>query len=273
MKGIFGGCFALGMMLAAGVTQLCQGAMSDLPQRKVTITIHVYSYAEVTPEIMRSAEKVASKIFQKADVEIRWCNAHQESGRKEQPSADAEPLHSSEIMLRILPQSMTERFGLTAERLGFAPGNGANRQDAYVFYDRTEQFVRQQTEARLLKAVVGIVERSLSISELMGEIMAHEVGHLLGIETHSSAGIMTADWGSTDLGEITYGELFFTRSQAEIIRGELSKRIGNDRLLKGDNSDKRNALDLGGMGTKHSGTAHLIIRGSRLLESRFQANY
>ena len=53
---------------------------------------------------------------------------------------------------------MTESFGLVSERLGFAPGQGPNRTDAYVFYDRAEQLAQQQRAAQMVKLALGIRE-------------------------------------------------------------------------------------------------------------------
>src|SRR5205807_73436 len=99
-------------ILIGGLTKLCQGAPTDSPETSPTMTIHVYNYAEVSPETLGKAEKIAARIFGKAGVEIRWYDWRLNSGENKEASAQPEPLHTSDIFLKILPRSMTESFGL-----------------------------------------------------------------------------------------------------------------------------------------------------------------
>ena len=212
-------CFTLGLILTGGLTKLCQGATADSREANPTITIHVYNYADVSPKTLIEAEKIAAGVFRQAGVETRWLNRH---GKTKESSAEPERFHSNDIVLHLLPRSMTESFGLISESLGFAPGQGPNRTDAYVFYDRTEQLVQQQRAARMTKMALGVHEPCAGIGQVLGHVIAHE---LLGLETHSPTGIMRANWGSADWQETVYGHLSFTPQQAEVIRVEAGRRI------------------------------------------------
>ena len=221
-------CFTLGLILTGGLAQLCQGASADSREANPTITIHVYNYADVSPKTLIEAEKIAAGVIRQAGVETRWLNRH---GKTKESSAEPERFHSNDIVLHMLPRSMTESFGLISERLGFAPGQGPNRTDVYVFYDRAEQLAQQQRAAQMVELALGIREPCAGIGPILGHVIAHELGHLLGLETHSPTGIMRANWGSADWQETIYGYLSFTPQQADIIRAEVGRRITEKPIL------------------------------------------
>jgi len=180
--------------------------------------------AEVSPKMLMKAEKTAAQVFRKAGVETRWVS-HNPTPAGNQASAELLPLYP-DIQLRILPRAMAERFGLPAHCMGFAPGVGCDRQRVYVFFDRAQQLFQQDTEARQQEALRGIFKRHADMAEILGHIIAHEVGHLLGIDTHSLTGIMRRDWNSKDLRDAACGVFLFTAQQAEVIRTEASRRMG-----------------------------------------------
>jgi hypothetical protein len=53
-------------------------------------------------------------------------------------------------------------------------------------------------------------------------VMAHELGHLLlGINAHSSTGIMRPVWNDDDIVAASKGNLYFTQAQGQILRTRL----------------------------------------------------
>jgi Zn-dependent protease with chaperone function len=57
---------------------------------------------------------------------------------------------------------------------------------------------------------------------LLGHVIAHEVGHILmGTLAHAESGVMRAHWNAGDLAAIGYGSLAFTPVEAEMIAQNL----------------------------------------------------
>src|SRR5207245_3617242 len=60
---------------------------------------------------------------------------------------------------------------------------------------------------------------SVKTGELLGYFVAHELGHLLlGRDSHSATGLMTAVWGASELQQASQGKLLFTSDQGDRIR-------------------------------------------------------
>jgi len=88
MKTASGPYLTLGLILIGGLTGLGQSAVAGSPETSLTVTIHVYNYAEVDRKTLMKAEKVATGIFRKAGVESRWVDHALRSEDKRENSAD-----------------------------------------------------------------------------------------------------------------------------------------------------------------------------------------
>ena len=79
-----------------------------------------------------------------------------------------ELLHPSDILLNILTRPMAESYGLPAGRMGFVPGIGHDRHEAYVFYHHAEELVQQDMQARQEQVLKGISGRHAKITQVLG---------------------------------------------------------------------------------------------------------
>jgi predicted SprT family Zn-dependent metalloprotease len=67
-------------------------------------------------------------------------------------------------------------------------------------------------------------ELSVRLADVMGGVVAHEIGHLLlGSHAHASTGIMRAQWRGEDLHKLVKGELLFTAEQAAQMRTTVAR--------------------------------------------------
>ena len=213
----------LGLMVATQLTVLTRSTAAGSPETSLALTIHIHNNAEVADKTLAEAEKVATEIFGKAGVESRWIDGRLTSEKDQGNLVDQGSFPLSHIWVKIYTRSMAERFSLPSGVMGFAPGTERNRQVVYVFYNRVEALARSQVKARF----EGSGRTPATIAQVLGHAIAHELGHvLLNIASHSATGIMRGDWNLKDLQDVAYGSLLFTSEQAEVIRAEVRRRVG-----------------------------------------------
>jgi hypothetical protein len=215
---------------------------------EVSFTVHVRNYARVDAETLTEAEKIAAGIFLRAGIETRWVDTHIGSDIP------------SDLWVHILPQEMADRLRLSDSDMGLAPGKGPDRRLVYVFYERVRQLAKRQ----LFEQTEGIVSTHATVVQILGETMAHELGHiLLNLSSHSKTGIMRGDWDLKDLSDVAYGYLLFTQQQAELIRRDVIRRssagfalepltqFGACSVLIGKNLNSDDAVERGVSGAVH----------------------
>ena len=63
------------------------------------------------------------------------------------------------------------------------------------------------------------------IPMVLGNVIAHEIGHLLlGVNSHSALGIMQKRWQRNQARQAVTGNLLFTEEQGMLMRVEVKKR-------------------------------------------------
>ena len=211
---------ALGLVLV-GFGLDVRNAAAESPQTDVRLTVHVCNYADVDSKTLASAERGAKEIFRKAGVQSRWIDAHDRAQKQSDNSTDVGLIGLSQIWLDILSPATVAHLGLADSFMGFAPGTGPNRNVVKVFYNRVTELGERQSAAW----AHGMISRNVSAGQILGAVMAHEIGHvLLNLSSHSEIGIMRGDWDQEDLYKVGAGCLLFTPNQAEVIRAELLRR-------------------------------------------------
>jgi hypothetical protein len=220
MKGLERWLPMLGMTvfyLAQGLPIVAAPSWHTLP----TLTIHVSNYAGVDPKELAEAERVATSVFRNAGVTTKWVDAKVASNVRYEDREDENPPKLSQIQVHIVSSSMAGSLGLSNEVMGLAPGSGPDRQLVYVFYDRVKELAQRQVAAQ----VRGDMVARAGGCRILGEMIAHEIGHiLLNLLSHSESGIMRGYWDLKDLQDVAYGELLFTKQQSKVIETEVMRR-------------------------------------------------
>jgi hypothetical protein len=115
---------------------------------------------------------------------------------------------SANLTIVLLSRQTADKMNQGVDAVGFAPGSETARgRIAYVLQPRVEKIAEGYSIAR------GIV---------LAAAMAHEVGHLLMFNAHSSTGIMRPAWNQADFRQAVHGNLLFTPEQATQMHARLA---------------------------------------------------
>ena len=175
------------------LTTLAACAFFSAPAYSQTPTLPVclVDVAGISPGDLRKASAIAKTIFQRAGIETEWsvCSAGS---------------NSDGVDIRLLGANMIDP-GFPRHVLGMA-----NRQQraVYVFYDR------------IRRSPLGALGNEHA---LLASVMAHEAGHLLGLE-HARTGLMRANLVSRDVERARIGGLNFTVDEARLLRARIAAK-------------------------------------------------
>lgn len=173
------------------------------PATALPLEIYVYNQAGVPQAILSRAEQRVTRILRRSGVEPEWldCSAPGAGGR----DCSGLPARGS-VTVQIVHGTMKmsdDIFGAA-----FLGEDGIGRQTD-VFYDRINQLHQNA---------------NVALPELLGNVMAHELGHLLlGLNAHSALGIMSPVWAREKLWQAERGALVFTDEQSKRMRERLGR--------------------------------------------------
>lgn len=233
-------CILLGTLLL-GFAFPARAQTNDSPQVIVSVSVSVYDDAGVSAKTLAQAEQRAARIFASAGLDIVWQNCSSPSTKHAGPDAlvrageQSSPVLEPELVglrpagrlrspapmwsgsdcgrfhwpthlaVRVLPKSKhwtSDVFGvafLSAEDTGCYSS---------VFYDRASELHSAS---------------NVDPSDILGNVIAHELGHLLlGCSSHVSSGIMRARWEEDELYRVARGSLLFTAEQSARMRAKVT---------------------------------------------------
>jgi hypothetical protein len=175
------------------------------------ISIRIYNYADVPPEVIMAAQGEAARILSHSGVATRWqdCSSDRHPECQEAPG----PVR---LNIRILPVARIKLAGLPPDACAYSlvPARGFGVV-ASIFWRRVEEL------AKGLQVFQGLY---------LGHLLAHEIGHLLLADGgHSSAGIMRREWDLHDLSYAAQHKLLFNQRQADHMGAQLAERIHSEQ--------------------------------------------
>jgi hypothetical protein len=187
-----------------------QRETSHPPEPEIVVVVLLHNYAHLPRQILTEAEDWVSLIFRKAGVEVTFADC---------PLNDEDPaLYPECPEVFDAPQLFLRIFPTTATKMDHGGESFVAAPIANIFWNRVEE----QTQ-RL----------NVSAPRVLAHTVAHELGHLLlGSNSHSPTGIMTAHWEAQVLVRICQDGLFFNRQQSELIRTEIKRRRGQQMTFQ-----------------------------------------
>jgi hypothetical protein len=181
------------------------------------VTVLVYNYAEVSSGVLQGGETEATRVFTVAGISMTWVDCSNtripaRSGLAQAPEAATacfRPVSGADVVLRILSRSTPASRAFHDTMFGFAEGAFV----ASVFYVRLEQFAQ------------GEYGNQTEVSVILGDVIAHEIGHLLlGDNSHSRSGIMSGKWDPEYLRLAREGFQTFSPAQSAVMRAAVLRR-------------------------------------------------
>jgi hypothetical protein len=172
------------------------------------LNIRAFNNAGLSGEEMNRVGNEMQRIFRQTGIEASWTDC----GTRETPNpACNEQLGPSDFILRILGGGAAKGSGLAGSTLGVSMTPVQGGVLASVYYGKVEELAKQ---------------RLASHPQILAHAATHELGHLLlGQLPHTPQGIMRAQWGRTDLQDMSMRRLNFNSTQAGLMKADLQKRM------------------------------------------------
>jgi hypothetical protein len=180
------------IITAISVVLIGASAHAAHAQPRPALRVAIINQAGLPAAAIEAAQHRVVAIYDAVGVAVAWAA----------PEATQAKLM---VIIRRAPLRQIEDNKL----LGIAPtANTGKGRQAMVFYREIERTAHS---------------KAVHTNELLGYVIAHELGHLLlPPSAHSANGIMRAHWGDRDYVRIAGSSLTFTDDQVEAIRTKLA---------------------------------------------------
>lgn len=166
----------------------------------VRLTISVFNDADASPSVMSQARNRATLILRPAGISLVWLDCGTPANRPPNSACNdlSFPQHLSVRLVSTTGRPSEDTFGQTFQN---EEGEG---NYALVYFNVLAK---------------SSVTESVRAGDLLGFVIAHELGHLLlGRDSHSATGLMAPVWQAGEVRMASQGILFFTGDQQERIR-------------------------------------------------------
>ncbi len=178
--------------------------MNPPPGAGANLTVRLFDYADIGPQVRQAMVQEAKSILMEAGVASEWvvCRAPRTSIS---PDVCSQPLSPNEFVLRLVPGRSASWTALGLSLITVEGGTMAN------LYPEPARVLASQSR--------------WTLPALLAHAAAHELGHLVLLEPdHADAGIMRAKWTPEELRAMGREDLLFSPDDAERLVKELQRR-------------------------------------------------
>jgi len=183
------------------------------PLSLTVLTVSVFNDAGVEPSVWSQAQGRATEIMRRSGISLIWLDCGFPASRM--PDANCNSIsYPAHLSVRVVAKVSPVKGHIFGQTFQDAAGEGSY---VLVYYASIKAF-------RATTAV--------PTGELLGCIIAHELGHLLlGTASHSTTGLMSAVWQDPELQQAVRGNLFFTGGEGQRIRFRFAAATARLRKL------------------------------------------
>lgn len=183
-----------------------------IPGHYVKLTLRVYDYVPIDPELLARAEKVTDAIFEESGIGIVWMDCTPLRGEFLPRETCPSDMGASDLVLRFFPRRMAMKVAAPKEPLGFAQQCPETEPacELTVFYFRIDELAPNGHGAEFI----------------LGYVIAHEVAHVLIGPGHSEGGIMRGEWSREELRRMSLGlQMSFSSPQSRKLQDAVQRRM------------------------------------------------
>ena len=187
-------------------------------ESELRIAVRVRNEAHLPVANLIEAERVSAWIFQGAGITTEWLDCSPAFTQLAVSSPCDVPTGPAEVLIEFLPDKGLKHLGFEHRTLGVAHIPVEERF-------ATNAFSCCPCVKSLASTIASDVERESLTSAILGSVMAHELGHLLGVRDHALRGVMHAPWSREELAMAQQGRLFFISKERRAIQAEIQRRM------------------------------------------------
>ena len=196
----------------------------DTQQQQLTVL--VLNQAGVLEATLESAAETSRTIFEKAGIETKWLTCLFTAGKDPCNLAGGIDTPALTILVGSVPVGKDRQPDALGMATLTAPRDRTETM-AYIFYDRVEDAACGTSWAPRSHNLPKAMRRALpAVSRLLGNVMAHEAAHLLGLG-HSSGGVMSP---GLNLEIAAASSLPFKEREARELRDAVAERLAGKTL-------------------------------------------